>query len=105
MIEYPKGQQYFSGVGEIMSVSNQANPTLQQNLRLAEQINREVKHHPDSEYAGRFVGIANGRVVAVADDADEVIEQLEQFEPHASKCLCFEAGLDYDQPQDIWDVT
>lgn len=73
----------------------------QLNQQLANQINSEVLNHPNSPYAGKFVGIADGEVVVVADTLDEVGKRLRQ-EPDPSKTFCIEAGLDYDEVQEIW---
>jgi hypothetical protein len=78
-------------------------PTAQNcNRELAQQINEEARGNPQSPYAGKFVGIANGRVVAVGDTLDDVVRSLRQGEPDPHKAFCIEAGLDYDQIQDIW---
>jgi hypothetical protein len=74
------------------------------NQRLADQINCDGRDNPQSPYAGKFVGIANGQVVVVADDLDAVARQLRQQEPDQSKTFCIEAGIDYQQVQDIWMV-
>jgi hypothetical protein len=73
------------------------------NQRLARQINREAQSDPNSPYAGKFVGIANGQVVVVADNLDDVATQLRSAEPDPSKTFCIEAGLDYDAVQDVWE--
>src|SRR5205809_154179 len=41
------------------------------NERLARQINQEARQDPGSPYAGKLVGIANGKVVVVADTWQE----------------------------------
>ena len=71
---------------------------------LADKINAEALADPQSPYAGKFVGIVNGHVVAVADDADEVIKSVQQIEPDPSKTFVLEAGLNYDEPQEIWSA-
>jgi len=44
------------------------------NQELARRINQEARNDPMSPYAGKFVGIANGQVVVVADNwRDEVL--------------------------------
>ncbi len=73
-----------------------------QNEELARRINEEARANPHSPYAGKFVGLANGRVVATAANADEVIKQLRSVEPNPLKIFCWEAGLDYDEVQEIW---
>jgi len=75
-----------------------------QNRELARQINEEARSNPASPYAGKFVGIANGQVVAVNDDMDEVVRLLRAVEPDPRKTFCIEAGLDYNQVQDIWSA-
>jgi hypothetical protein len=45
------------------------------NWELADRINAEAKRDPHSPYAGKFVGIANGRVVAVADTWREAFRE------------------------------
>jgi len=57
-------------------VSNSS--TIQErNRQLAEAINQEALANSDSPYAGKFVGIANGQVVAVTDDLDELVRKLD----------------------------
>jgi hypothetical protein len=74
------------------------------NRELARQINEEARANPKSPYAGKFVGIANGQVVAVGEDLDEVVRNLCKLEPDPQKAFCVEAGLNYDQVHDIWSV-
>jgi hypothetical protein len=69
---------------------------------LLREINREARANPDSLYAGKFVGLANGRVVAVADTREEMVAQLEAIEPDPSKTACVEASHDYDEVIEIW---
>jgi len=75
------------------------------NRHLASQINDEARRNPQSPYAGKFVGIANGQVAAVADDLDELVRLLQLVEPDPSKTFCLEAGVDYDQVHDIWSTS
>jgi hypothetical protein len=72
------------------------------NRDLAKKINGEAKQNPKSPYAGKFVGIANGQVVAVADDLDEMARKLWQAEPDPSKTFFVEASRDYDAVVEIW---
>ena len=74
------------------------------NRELAERINAEAKRDPHSPYAGKFVGIANGQVVAVAESWREVSRRLRQVEPDPSKCCCLEASADYDAVHEVWSV-
>lgn len=72
------------------------------NLQAARQINEAARKDPDSPFAGKFVGIVDGQVVAAGDDLDEVVGRLRQIEPDPSRTFCFEAGLDYNRVEDIW---
>ena len=75
-----------------------------QNRELAARINQEALRDPRSAYAGKFVGLADGQVVLVADSLDEVARRLRQIEPDPRRVLCLEAGLDYEAVQTIWGV-
>lgn len=74
-----------------------------QNEELARQINREARANPTSPYAGKYVGIVRGQVVAVADTLDELMCVLDQIEPDPERCLCIEASADYEGPHYIWE--
>jgi hypothetical protein len=78
---------------------------LDKNQDLAEQINHDARRNPDSPYAGKFVGIASGHVIVVADTLREAMHRLRQAEPDPAKCCCIEASYDYDQVHDIWVTT
>ena len=79
-----------------------SNPILELNRELARQINEESRRNPSSPYAGKFVGIANGKVVAIADDLDAVADTLRQVEPDLLKTFFVEASRDYDEVIEIW---
>jgi hypothetical protein len=74
------------------------------NEELAREINDEARTNRRSPYAGKFVGIANGQVVAVSDSLDDLARRLRQCEPDSAKTFCIEAGLDYHAPQEIWKI-
>ena len=76
---------------------------LELNRELARQINEEARRNPQSPYLGKFVGIANGRVVVVAENLDDLVRDLLRIEPNPQKTFGIEVGLDYDEPQYIWD--
>lgn len=80
----------------------QSNSIRDANERLARQINDEARNDLNSPYAGKFVGIASGRIVVVGDSLDEVARRLRQAEPDPMKTFCVEAGVDYDAVQEIW---
>jgi hypothetical protein len=75
------------------------------NRDLARRINQEARSDPRSPYVNKFVGIANGNVVAVADTLDEMTTQLRQAESDARKCFWVEASRDYDEVHEIWSLT
>jgi hypothetical protein len=76
----------------------------ERNRTLARQINEEARADPQSPYAGKLVGIANGQVAVVADDWDALAVRLHQIEPDPRKTYCLEAGRDYDAVEMIWRV-
>ncbi|HKA06567.1 MAG TPA: hypothetical protein VKD71_04870 [Gemmataceae bacterium] len=78
------------------------NPIVAINERLARQINREARENPNSPYAHKYVGIANGKVVVVADSLHEVAQRLRQIEPDPTKCYAADASADYDKLEEIW---
>jgi Family of unknown function (DUF5678) len=74
------------------------------NRQLAQALMDEVRRDPRSAYAGKFVGIAGGQVVAVADDWDELARRLRQAVPDPSQTFSVEVGRDYTQVQEIWGL-
>jgi hypothetical protein len=74
------------------------------NEELARQINEEALRNPHSPYANKFVGLANGQVVVVADDLDEMDRRLREIEPDPSKCFGVEASRDYSEVVEIWSL-
>ena len=83
-----------------MSATN----TIQQlNRDLADKLIEEAKQNP-SAIAGKFVGIANGKVVVVTDNLDELGRQLEQAEPDASRTYVVEPGLELNKVHEIWEA-
>ena len=82
-----------------------ATTTIQQlNRDLAEKMNEEALLNPQSPNAGKFAGIANGKLVVIADNWDEVARQLRQAEPDPAKCFCIELGCNYSEADEIWEV-
>jgi hypothetical protein len=73
----------------------------QLNRDLARKINEEARRNPNSPYAGKFVGIASGQVVVVADDLDEMARRLREVEPDVRKVCGVEASRDYDEVIEI----
>jgi hypothetical protein len=74
------------------------------NRKLANRINAEARSNPQSPFAGKWVGIANGQVVVVADGMEEMIQRLRQIEPDPMKTFSVEASRDYDEVVEIWSI-
>ena len=74
------------------------------NRELAQRVNLEARSNPQSPYANKFVGIANGQIAVVADDLDEMIRRLRQIEPDPSKTFGIEASHDYSVVEEIWEL-
>ncbi len=72
------------------------------NEELANQINQEALSNPQSPYANKWVGIANGQVVVVADTLDEMSKRLRKIEPDPSKCYGVEASRDHTEVEYLW---
>lgn len=70
------------------------------NERLARKIRREGKD-PKSPYANRFVGLANGKVVVIADSLTDVSRQLRKIEPDYSRRFIVDVAADYDRVYEI----
>ena len=74
------------------------------NRELAERINQEALSNPQSLYANKFVGIANGQVVVVEDDLEAMVARLKKIEPENLRTMCVEASLDYSVVEVIWGL-
>src|SRR5712664_122124 len=74
------------------------------NRELARRINQEARSNPQSPYANKLVGIANGEVVVVSDDWDDLARRLRQIEPNPTNTFALEASRDYDEVHEIWEL-
>ena len=90
-----RGEKIMSDNAEIRSMNEQ----------LASQINREAHENPKSQFAGKYVGIANGKVVVVGDTLLEVDDRLDEIEPDASKCYVVDTISDFNTLQTIWGAN
>ncbi len=79
-------------------------PMQQLNRELADKLAQEVTQDPQSPYVGKFIGIANGQVVVITDDLNELGARLRQADPDPANCFWFEGGFDYSQVQEIWEA-
>ncbi|MCI0641587.1 MAG: hypothetical protein L0Y72_29340 [Gemmataceae bacterium] len=84
-----------------MSITNAVQD---RNRELARRINEEARSNPQSPYANKFIGIANGQVVVVADGLDDLARRLRQIEPDPTKTFCVEASRDYTIVEEIWGL-
>ena len=75
------------------------------NRQLANRINQEAMSNPQSPYANKFVGIANGQVVVVADDLDDLARRPRQGEPDPTRTFGIEASRDYSVVHEIWGLS
>ena len=78
---------------------------LQSNRELAEKITGEARNEPQSPYVGKIVGLANGRVVAIADNWDDVARLVRESESDPNKTYCFEPSADYSEIEEIWRLA
>lgn len=74
------------------------------NGELAQKNNAEALKNSRSKYAHKYVAIANGQVVVVADDLDELVSGLQQAEPDPAKMFGTEASRDYGEVESIWSA-
>jgi hypothetical protein len=75
------------------------------NRELARRINDEVLRDPNSPYAGKWIGIANGQVVVVGDTWDEVNKRLDEIEPDPFRTYCMEGiGITEEEANAIYGV-
>ncbi len=74
------------------------------NRELARQINEEARSNPQSPYANKFVGIANGQVAVIADDVDELARRLRLVERDPQRTFWVEASADYSAVEEVWEM-
>jgi hypothetical protein len=75
----------------------------EEDWRLARKINKKARSEPDSPYAGKFVGILDGKVVLIADSPEEGIRQLRAIVPDPMRGLLLDASAHHDTPVEIWE--
>ena len=75
----------------------------EKNLAIARQINRETRANPDSPYTGKYIGVWQQKVVAVADDLEDLEKQLDAAGDISNEAICIEASADYDRTYMIWE--
>jgi hypothetical protein len=80
------------------------NSAIERNHATARRINAEVAGNPQSPYAGKFVGIVDGQITAVANDLSGLVERLRESGIDFSRAMLMEVGVDHDLPVEIWVV-
>lgn len=69
---------------------------LERNRELGTQLLATAKNNPQAPYFGKKVGIANGMVVVVADDWEEVAKRLQEADPNPANNYAILVGEDLD---------
>ena len=77
---------------------------LKMNEALADQISQEARSNPQSPYAGKFVGLANGKVVAVSADEDEIDSMLDEIEPDPRRVFIVDTNRDPNHVEYLWEM-
>jgi hypothetical protein len=72
------------------------------NRRLADEIDAAARTDPKCPYAGKLVGIANGSIVVVTEDWDDLAKRLLEIEPDPQKTFALRAGAERGQVVEIW---
>ncbi len=73
-----------------------------QNRELAQRMEEETRKDSHSPYAGKCIGIANGQVVAVADDEVVVVRLLFEVEKDARRIFVINPNYDPTKVEYIW---
>ncbi|HTU92652.1 MAG TPA: hypothetical protein VMF69_21405 [Gemmataceae bacterium] len=83
------------------------NTVQDRNEELARKIHEEARRNPQSPYALKYVGIANGRDVVAADDLDELDRLLQEIEPDGRMCFCawIDPNTHFGAENEIWGLN
>ena len=82
------------------------NTVQERNEELARRIHEEAQRNPNSPYAYKYVGIANGRDVVASDDLDELDRLLHEIEPDPEKCYGarIDPDKEFNEDNTIWGL-
>jgi hypothetical protein len=75
----------------------------QLNRELGDKVLADAKQNPHA-YPGKYVGIANGHVVVVTDDLNELVRRVHAVEPDPANTFGIEIGRDYEKVYEIWGL-
>jgi len=79
----------------------QMTPEQRKNWEAALRINRETRANPGSRYAGKYVTVLNGEVIAEGKDLTEMTANLKALGIDYSQSVGIQASLDYDRSYSI----
>src|SRR6266404_5333411 len=79
------------------------NPLYLKHCEIAQQISAEAKD-PNSPYHGKYVGLANGNVVATGDTSKCVEEAVDRIEPNRLNTFTFHVDEDETEVVEIWRI-
>lgn len=76
------------------------------NEQLARKIHDEAQKNPQSPYAYKYVGIADGQHVVAADDLEELDRLLQEIEPDPEKRFCawIDPDTHFGAENEIWGL-
>ena len=94
----------FRSDGKNSKGKNMSTAIQQVNRDLADKLIDEARQNPGA-FTGRFVGIANGKLIVVTDDLDELGSRLRQADPDSANRFWFELGRDYQEVHEIWEIS
>ena len=70
------------------------------NREVGDQVLADAKRDPQ-KYAGRYVGIANGKVVVVTSDLREYVRYLKEVEPNPANTYGVDLQYEYSKVYEI----
>jgi len=94
-------EQLGSGSSEMLETEREQ----ARDWEVAKRISREARSHPDSPYAGKYVGILDGEIVTVNATLEEAIEAMAAIDPDPDRGTIVEASADYDVTHYVWGAT
>jgi len=66
------------------------------NRELGDQVYADAKKNPQ-KYSGRYIGIANYKVICSGDDREDVINRLKEIEPDTRRLFFVDAKRDLNK--------
>lgn len=72
------------------------------NQDLADLINAETLANPKSVYAGKFVAILSGKIIAVTDTVEDCMAAFGGLDPENNCSFLLEVGRSFDDVLEVW---